>query len=345
MRKIFFSCLEYDRYQEKLGRSFEYNNFYLGLQKLPDTQVTFFSFQRIVETSKEQFNEELLTCIQKEKPDFFFAFMYTDEFDVEVLERIRAHTTTLAWFSDDHWRFDNYSRYYAPHFDWVVTTYSKAPAWYRAIGQPRVIRSQWFSNPDSYVPLAVPKDIEVSFVGLKSRFRTRLFSSLLRRGIAVSLYGNGWPNGKVRQEELVKIFSRTKVNLSITSARSRWESYALGRLFARRSLNHFVPSFDVIRNVRSWTHTALPQIKSRPFEITASGGFCISGWADDIDTYFTPDKEMVFYKNTEELEEKIRYYVCHDSAREKIARAGHERALRDHTYHRRFGDIFKLLKV
>jgi hypothetical protein len=29
---------------------------------------------------------------------------------------------TLSWFCDDHWLFDNYSRYLVPYFNWAVTT-------------------------------------------------------------------------------------------------------------------------------------------------------------------------------------------------------------------------------
>jgi spore maturation protein CgeB len=343
MKKIVFSCLEYERYQKKFGKSFEYNNFLLSLQKLPDTELIFVSFQKLIETSRQEFNRELLECVKREKPDLFFAFMYTDEFDRTTLDEIRKHTKTLAWFSDDHWRFDNYSQHYARHFDWVVTTHSKAPERYRKIGQPNVIRSQWFCNSDTYVPVTVEKDVDVSFLGLKNRGRASVISSLSKKGMDIYVSGNGWQRGKLNQQEFITMFSRSKINLNINNTRALWEPYAWGRLFARRSADAFVPSFDFVNNVRSWKNMLTPQIKARPFEIGACGGFCISGWADDIETYYEPDKEMVFYKDADDLAEKIQYYLAHDDERKNIARAGYDRTLRDHTYTRRFEQIFKAI--
>jgi len=45
-----------------------------------------------------------------------------------------------------------------------------------------------------------------------------------------------------------------------------------------------------------------------------------------------------------DLKEKIDYYLEHDKEREKIARAGQRRTLRDHTYKNRVKDIIKIIK-
>jgi spore maturation protein CgeB len=37
---------------------------------------------------------------------------------------------------------------------------------------------------------------------------------------------------------------------------------------------------------------------------------------------------------------QCRYYLAHDEERERIRRAGHERARRDHTWERRFEGLF-----
>ena len=42
-----------------------------------------------------------------------------------------------------------------------------------------------------------------------------------------------------------------------------------------------------------------------------------------------------------DLIEKVRYYLTHEDERAAIARAGYERTMRDHTYARRFSEIFK----
>jgi len=53
-----------------------------------------------------------------------------------------------------------------------------------------------------------------------------------------------------------------------------------------------------------------------------------------------PDKEVIVYRNEQELFEKVCYYLAHMGQAEMVRRAGHRRALRDHTYQRRFQQLF-----
>ena len=165
--KILYCGLQHENYNPKRGLSFEYNNFYLPMKRLEGVDVIEHPFDRILEVGKKKFNEELLAVVLKEKPDLLFAFMYTDEFDRDILLKIRneTDTKTIAWFADDYWRFFNYSRHWAHYFGWAVTTYSRAMPWYRDEGIENIILSQWGVDTEIYKPIDIPKDIEVSFVG------------------------------------------------------------------------------------------------------------------------------------------------------------------------------------
>ncbi|MDO8582525.1 MAG: hypothetical protein Q7R63_00825, partial [bacterium] len=283
--KILFAGLEYDRYDPARGHSFEYNNFYGALKRLAGVEVSYASFHDILTLGKQGFADALIAQVEREKPDLVFVFMYTDELSPETIRRLRAKTTVIGWFSDDQWRFDNYSRHYATSFSWVATMCSKAPEWYAAIGQKNVIRSQFFCDAGSYVPVDCAKDTEVSFVGLKNEGRAALAAKIRGAGIPLSLYGGGWDGGRLSQPELIRLFSRSAINLNLASPRSLWERNSFGRLFARRSIDRFVPDFNIVNNIRSWLNSGILQIKARPFEIAACGGFCISGYADDFENY------------------------------------------------------------
>lgn len=341
--KILFTGLEYDRYEPARGHSFEYNNFYGALQKLQGVEVSYASFHDILTLGRQGFADKLVAQVEREKPDLVFVFMYTDELTPETIRRLRQKTTVLGWFSDDYWRFDNYSRDYALSFSWVATTYSKALERYRALGQKNVIRSQFFCDTSSYIPIVCEKDTEVSFVGLKNAGRAELAATIRVAGIPLSLFGGGWDGGRLPQAEFTRLFSRSKINLNIVSPRSLWERNSFGRLFARRSLNRFVLDFHVVNNVRSWFNQRILQIKGRPFEIAACGGFCISGYADDFEAYYRENEEMVFYRSADDLIEKIRYYLAHSEERERIAKAGYERTLREHTAEKRFHAMFQAM--
>lgn len=68
-------------------------------------------------------------------------------------------------------------------------------------------------------------------------------------------------------------------------------------------------------------------------------------YADNIEKYFVPEEEIVVFSDFNELIEKIRYFLIHDIEREKIRSAGYERAQRDHTFEKRFLDIFKTIGI
>ena len=341
--KIVYAGLNYPNYNPQSGLSFEHNNFYESLRKLPQAEVIYFPYERILELGREKGNEELLNLIKKEKPDLFFAFMFTDELSPEVLDEIKKYTKSVAWFSDDHWRFDNYSRYYAPHFSWVITTYSKAVDRYKKAGINNVIHSQWAVNTDIYRPIteSVKKEIDISFVGVWSRPRQNIISALKNKGINVECYGSGWPNGRISSDKMVEIFSSSKINLALNPAPGFFNKNSLGRLLFRRSMDKIIPDFNFWNNFRSWINRGIPQIKARHFEIPACGGFLITSMADNLSDYYKIGEEIVVYKNTNELIEKIKYYLKNDQNRKKITEAGYLRTIKDHTYQKRFTEIFK----
>jgi spore maturation protein CgeB len=345
--KIVYSGLENEYYNPRRGLSFEHNNFYLSLKEMPEVEVAYFPYDPIIKIGKERFNEELLRFVRTEKPDLFFAFMFTDEFDKRVLDEIKKITTSVAWLADDHWRLWNYSRFYAPHFTWVVTTWSKAAEIYAKYGITNVIRSQWACNPVLWKPVGSRRTIDVSFIGQKTPGRMKIIEKLRVLGINVYARGFGWPDGRISREEMVEIFSRSKININLNSPPSLAYWKILARLFMKRSIDKIVPDFShLIDNAKSVFNMRIPQIKARPFEILGCRAFLISGYADDMNRYYEDKKEIVYYDGTiNDLTEKIRYYLEHSDEREKIAEAGYQRTLRDHTYEKRFREVFRAIGV
>lgn len=118
--------------------------------------------------------------------------------------------------------------------------------------------------------------------------------------------------GILSDTELIKMYSRSKINLSFSTCGN--------------------------------THVAkkrIMQIRLRDFEVPMSGGFYMTEYFDELEEFFDIGKEIVCYANKEDLVDKINYYLKHDSEREKIRKAGYERCLRDHTWHKRFEMVFE----
>ena len=80
----------------------------------------------------------------------------------------------------------------------------------------------------------------------------------------------------------------------------------------------------------------------RMFELPANGVMQISDGGPFLEAFYEPGREIVGYSNADDLIDKLRYYLAHEREREAIARAGFQRAMRDHRMTRRLrqaGDL------
>ncbi len=83
-------------------------------------------------------------------------------------------------------------------------------------------------------------------------------------------------------------------------------------------------------------------IPLRIFDILACGGFVLTNYQSDLMEYFVQGEDMDIYSGTEELEEKLDYYMSHGSVCREMADAGYKKAVRYHTYPIRLNEMFEL---
>lgn len=81
----------------------------------------------------------------------------------------------------------------------------------------------------------------------------------------------------------------------------------------------------------------------RLFDLPANGVMQISDGSEYLEEFFKVGVEIERYETAEELKDKIRFYLKNDSSREKIARAGYERVMKDHTIEKRLFDLHSLI--
>ena len=125
---------------------------------------------------------------------------------------------TMNWFADDHWRFEGFTRRYAPAFDWSVTTDHDAPPKYRAIGCDGVLLSQWGVNRYAYGRTADAIEHEVTFVGLPHGDRRQVIERLEQAGHTVECWGEGWPKGRIDHDGMVRVFGSSAINLNLSNS-------------------------------------------------------------------------------------------------------------------------------
>jgi len=362
--KIAYIALKYDYGRKERGFSFEHNNFYESLVRMDNGahQIIYFPFDEIMQdVGRDAMNEKLVELIKKERPDFTFFCIFTDEIDKKTLLEIKESKTTITfnWFTDDHWRFDNLSKYYCKYFDFVGTTDSQAPAKYEAIGYKNVIKTQWACNHRMYKPTGVEVSkigsrkagdfkYDITFVGQPHGDRKEVVAKMQAAGLNVQCWGGGWPNGRVSQEGMLEIFSNSKVNLNLTKSSDMISFKAITKIFFYRRNDHsyhLCSPMMWIDNLKSLFNKSREQIKGRNFEVPGTGGFILTGDADNLSDYYVNGKEIGLFSGTDDLIAKAKYYSEHDEEREQIAKAGYERTLREHTYEQRFREIFKAAAV
>lgn len=225
----------------------------------------------------------------------------------------------------------------APYVDYAITTDRASVEYFKKVGTPNVIYACFAANPRVYKKMELSYLYDVSFVGTAFGHRCSVtIPNLLDNGIKIRVWGDFWRDeerpgyisdprvdgiagSKVSIPYMVKIFNQTKINLC----------FSVGF------------HIDEFRGYEPRT------MKLRHFEITASGGFMLTDWNHDyeLDEFFVPGKECEVYDTEEELVDKIRYYLKHDGEREKIAQAGYERCINEHTWENRFKYIFNEMGI
>jgi hypothetical protein len=81
----------------------------------------------------------------------------------------------------------------------------------------------------------------------------------------------------------------------------------------------------------------------RLFEATGSGAMLLTDKKVNINDFFEVGKETITYDNSGDLIRKIEFYTNYPKEREKIAKAGQKRTLKDHNYKVRMAEMLKLL--
>ena len=82
-------------------------------------------------------------------------------------------------------------------------------------------------------------------------------------------------------------------------------------------------------------------MRLRDFEAPMCRSCYLTGHTEEIKEFYIVGKEIDTYNSCVELIDKSRFYLAHPQAAEKLRAAGYERAFRDHSWKRRFEELFR----
>ena len=350
MPKLLYIGLKNDYGIPSRGFSFEYLNTYQTLINMRGIEADLFPFDEVMrKLGRVKMNIQLLDLVESVKPDICFFTLFTDEIMQSTIKQISDNNViTLNWFGDDHWRFDSFSRHWAPLFSWSITTDRNAYQKYKNIGLHNIILCQWGFNHYLYQPSKSSYQYDVTFIGQVHSRRIGFIESLRNSGINVECWGNGWPNGRIDQREMIRIYSQSRINLNFTDSSPDFKLKPLMKaIITRRADDSF--RLNSLTEMKAHILTLFmprtQQIKGRNFEIPGTGGFLITQNAPGLDSYFRPEKEIVIFTGTEDLIEKVKFYLNNDEKRENIRHNGHMRAVKEHSFQTRLESLFSAIGI
>jgi spore maturation protein CgeB len=351
MLRVLFVGMRYDYGDPRRGDCYEYVNFYDTLSNMQGVKATFFPFDIVLrQRGRRAMNEDLLKMVESSNPQIVFFVLFTDEFEPKTIRRISSinGARTLNWFTDDHWRFESFSRHWTPYFDAVATTDAVAIEKYHASGLENVIKTQWGFNPFRYRVAPGSDDGRVTFIGQAHSDRKVRIGRLISAGIPVACWGRGWEGGRLGFEQMVAQFSHSAVNLNFAQSAGVMGWRAPAKLVLNRRADgsiHIRTPAQMMEHIAAVRRGKIRQIKGRVFEIPGARGFLLTERADHIQEYFQPGREIELFEDDRELIDKVHYYLSHPEARIRIRDAGHDRALREHSYVTRFEEIFARMGI
>jgi len=200
---------------------------------------------------------------------------------------------------------DHYRRW-VNSFDLNLTNSRIASTWYREAGatcrySPPAMRR----HPQLTMPTNADFKYPLSFVGSVKLEREIIVAKLRDANIPVALFGNGWPDSKW-EPDTTAIYRSSQINLGLGLA---------------------TPN--------------LATMKNRDFECPGVGACYLTTFNWELAEWWEIGKEILCYRNIEELVEIFCWYRNRPQDCLAIAQAAWKRADREHTWEVRFRDIFK----
>ena len=102
------------------------------------------------------------------------------------------------------------------------------------------------------------------------------------------------------------------------------------------SVDYYEVMPHIFKNSKINLNITLRSIQSgiplRAWDILGSQGFLLSNYQADFLDFFTPGEDYDYFDGTEDLLNKIEYYLSHDKERKEIAENGYRKVKESHTY-------------
>lgn len=219
---------------------------------------------------------------------------------VESDERVQEALSEAPWF--DHFFFINSSSVEAAH----------RAGFKHASYMPHAVDATIFR------PLpGVERDLDFSFVGLWSEKRQRFLEAALEVSPNGAIYGPKWYRKTFGDRRFRRIVKGRHIG-----------GDALVRLYNRSK---------IVFNITAWGSgggASRSGMTMRLFEVPATGALLLTDPSAELSLALTPGKHVAVFRDLEEFQAKMRYYLENARERDRIGASGVEEVRSRHSYDR-----------
>lgn len=266
--------------------------------------------------------DRLARAIDKSRPQMVLV-IGGEGLHAEQIASLRGRSSAIwvNWFPGEQGGL-NVVRQIAAHYERVFVMGTDLVSELRAGGQDLVGYLPAACDPSVHRPMRArgPFRANVVFAGTASSRREQLLTGLVEFGLAV--WGPGWRKTSLRD------YCRGELPVA--------EDYVRACAGATVAVNiHQTPGSG------DGSSRACNQ---RLFELAAIGTAQVVDARGDLPRHFTEGTEMLVFRSPEELRELVKRALDDNGRRERVASAARERALRDHTYMHRIGELLRAVK-
>jgi spore maturation protein CgeB len=325
--------------------------------------------------------DEVVQAHKQRPIDVFLSYFYNAHFDPAGFAELRrlgiptvnfycnsmyqfAHVAQVASAVDFSWHTERAARPY-------YVAVGARPVWVQLGADPVLYRP---------VPVEA-RQAKVCFVGQRYADRDRWLAALIKAEIPLAIYGSGWeadrgqssesssePNYLGRRQfkpgslsSYVKVVGETLRRQGVLNGLGRiallWQyrnesqklqtilrPYANGRA---GDLSTIFSRYEVCLNMSNvWADgrvgsALIPHLRLRDFEAPMCGACYLTGYSEEIEEFYKIGKEIDTYETEYELVDKALYYLNRREKAEALRQAGLKRARCDHTWKRRFEELFR----
>jgi spore maturation protein CgeB len=280
----------------------------------------------------DEINQSAISAAQDFRPDLIWA--EKQEFlTIDTIEELRQLKARLVHFTPDpyfslEWKRTRLMDRAMGAFDVLVYCKRYEQPDYEAVGKPLIYMPLGYCDrvhrplPSADINWAC----SVGFLGGWEPRRETLLHAVAATGVDLKIWGGYWDFLCDGKRSL-----RRQIILSQLAGKDRWQfhrdlllanSHQGGEVYGddyARALTGAKIGLGFLRQVCPDQHT------TRTFEIPACGSMLLADRTEEHQEFFVEGKEAEFYDSSAELVDKVKYYTDNESARDRIAAAGHQR--------------------